>query len=250
MCAKIGHARISEFGTVDGSGGDQTKKEVCITPWYADNWIAVYRPRNPKHAEIIAKKCEDACKNDHIGYSQYTRYSLFNNVCNTGFDIAGLKKDCNADCSALVMTCCRAAGITVPKHMITATMDVDLMKTGNFEKLVALKYIAKDDLLKRGDILLKVGHTAIVVEGSEDPEPRKIDVARFFNGKLARTRKTTCTCNMRTGAGIDKPIIRVLPAGTRAACYGYYNTDKRGVTWYLCIADKETGYISEKVLTL
>lgn len=246
--AKIGHARISEFGTVDGKAGDQTRQEVCITNWYPDNWIAVYRPRNDRHAEIIAQKCVDACNNDHIGYSQYTRYSLFNAVCNNDFDIKGLKTDCNADCSALVMTCCRAAGITVPKNMITATMDTALMKTGNFEKFVALKYTAKDSLLCRGDILLKVGHTAIVVEGNPKSKSN-YDVARYFNGKLARTRATTCTCNMRTGAGIDKPVKRVLPAGTKCMNYGYYNVDKRGVVWYLCIADGETGYVSEKVLT-
>lgn len=55
---------------------------------------------------------------------------------------------------------------------------------------------------------------------------------------------------MRTGAGIDKPIKKVLPVGTKCFNYGYYNTDKRGVTWYLCVADNVTGYISEKVLTL
>lgn len=246
---KIGHARISEYGTIDGKAGDQTKQEVSVTNWYADNWIAVYRPKNPKHAEIIAQKCIDACNNDHIGYSQYTRYSLYNEVCNNNFDIKHLTKNCNADCSALVMTCCRAAGITVPKHMITATMDADLMKTGNFEKFVALKYTAKADLLKRGDILLKVGHTAIVVQ-TDEAAADNYEVARYFNGKLARTRKTTCTCNMRTGAGIDKPIKKVLPVGTKCFNYGYYNTDKRGVTWYLCVADNVTGYISEKVLRL
>ena len=38
---KIGHARISENGSIDGAKGDQTKNEVCITDWYNGNWLAV-----------------------------------------------------------------------------------------------------------------------------------------------------------------------------------------------------------------
>ena len=59
---KIGHARISERGTVEGTAGDQTTHEVEVSNWYSGGWQAVFRPNDPDRAEIIAKACECACK--------------------------------------------------------------------------------------------------------------------------------------------------------------------------------------------
>lgn len=251
---RIAHARISEHGTANGTAGDQTGGEVAITNWAYDGWIAVYRPINLKHAEIIASKAEEAASNPHVGYSQYEdggRLSLFNAVCNNGYDIKGLTINVNCDCSSLVMTCCRAAGITVSKNMITATEDNTLMKTGSFTKLTSIPMLTKGQGLKRGDILLKVGHTAIVVEGSNKQVTNRpvLKIAPYFDRSKAKTYKTTCTCNMRYGASTSEPVRRVLPVNTSCYCYGYYNKDKRGVIWYLCIVSGEVGYISEKVLT-
>lgn len=251
---KIGHARISEHGTANGSAGDQTGGEVAITNWYPDKWIAVYRAKNEKHREIIAKKCEEACNNNYVGYSQYEdggRLSLFKAVCNNAYDIEGLTKKVNCDCSALVMTCCRAAGITVSKNMITATEDADLMNTGAFIKYTTPLMLTKGNGLQRGDILLKVGHTAIVVEGFNEPvKPKKVlKIARFFDRGRAGSYKTTCTCNLRYGASLTDPIRKVLPADTTVYNYGYYNTDARGVEWLLVIAGADVGYVSRKVLT-
>lgn len=38
MSVRIAHASISEKGTVNGTRGDQTQKEVCIRSWYSKPW--------------------------------------------------------------------------------------------------------------------------------------------------------------------------------------------------------------------
>ena len=38
MTVRIGHASISEKGTINGTKGDQTGKEVCIRTWYSKPW--------------------------------------------------------------------------------------------------------------------------------------------------------------------------------------------------------------------
>lgn len=246
---RIAHARISEHGTIDGAAGDQTKQEVVITGWTDTKWTEIYRPKNDRHAEIIAQKAVDAAYNDHIGYSQYSRYSLFNAVCNNGYDIKGLKKDVNCDCSSLVMTCCRAAGITVPKGMYTGSEDEDLMKTGCFMRFRDQEMLNGVGL-RRGDILRKKGHTAIVITGSDPAELfYKLEGAKSFDASLAKKYLTTTQCYLRAGAGTGKQIIKTLRVGTACYNYGYYTTDKRGVKWLYVVTGQLTGFISERVVT-
>lgn len=61
--------------------------------------------------------------------------------------------------------------------------------------------------------------------------------------------KTTANLRMRTGAGEDKTIIKVLPKGTAVTWYGYY-TAVSGVKWYL-VKDStdQTGFMSSKFLS-
>lgn len=255
---KIGHARISENNSIDGIKGDQTKKEVCITDYIYDNWIAVYRPKSTKAAETIARKCEEACRNDNIGYSQYSRYSLFNEVCNNNYNIKDLKKPCNCDCSSLVMVCCRAANITVPKAMYTYSMDNDLMKTGNFEKLTNVKYRSISRYLKRGDILLKAGHTAIVLSDGDGATSGDKDIinssqmARHYSGRLSGKKITTGDVNIRDGAGRSFKSFGVIKKGTTIRNYGYYNNASDGTMWLLCVYTTNTkiitGYVSARYL--
>ena len=176
---------------------------------------------------------------------------IFDIYENNAYDIEGLSKKVNCDCSALVMTCCRAAGITVSKNMITATEDADLMNTGAFIKYTTPLMLTRGNGLKRGDILLRVGHTAIVTEGFNEPiKPKKVlKIARFFDRGRAGSYKTTCSCNLRYGASLTDTIRKVLPAGATVYNYGYYNTDDRGVVWLLVIAGADVGYVSRKVLT-
>lgn len=94
---------------------------------------------------------------------------------------------------------------------------------------------AKDKLWKT-EFWNKLGKKAIV------------DPAKSFSKTYAKTYAATEQLNMRSGAGIDKTIIKSLPAGSKVTCYGYYTV--KGSTTWLYVQDKsgETGYCSKKYL--
>ena len=104
-----------------------------------------------------------ACNNDNIGYDQNQRTTLYNLASKNGWaiDKVGL---CETDCSALVAVCVNAAGIKVSKDMYTGNELSVLKATGQFNIYTSNAYCKKQDKLKKGDILLKNGHTAIVLE--------------------------------------------------------------------------------------
>lgn len=60
---------------------------------------------------------------------------------------------------------------------------------------------------------------------------------------------TTDDLNLRTGAGVNKTLIKTLPKGTAVMWYGYY-TSVSGVRWYLVqvVGSKETGFVSSPYL--
>lgn len=164
MSVKIGHASIDERGKArGGAAGDQTGREVCTRNWYNKPWIAVIRPKSSTAAEKIAKAMEAACANDNIGYDQNERTTLYIKAKANNWNIAGIKSKCETDCSALVAVCVNAAGISVSKDIYTGNEKSALVATGKFTAHTESKYLTTDQYLKRGDILLASGHTAIVL---------------------------------------------------------------------------------------
>ncbi len=164
MSVKIGHASIDERGKArGGAAGDQTGREVCTRNWYNKPWIAVIRPKNSKTAEKIAKAMEAACANNNIGYDQNERTTLYIKAKANNWNIAGIKSKCETDCSALVAVCVNAAGISVSKDIYTGNEKSALVATGKFTAHTESKYLTTDNYLKRGDILLASGHTAVVL---------------------------------------------------------------------------------------
>ena len=61
MSVRIGHASISENGTVNGAKGDQTGREVCIRTFYSRPWdyVAIHPDATvrEKHAKAIEAAC-------------------------------------------------------------------------------------------------------------------------------------------------------------------------------------------------
>ncbi len=171
MAVKIGHASIDDNGKAQGGkAGDQTKKEVCTRSWYkeADNpWHTVLRPKSATLAEKSAKACEAACSNDKVGYDQGGRNSLHKQAKAVGYDLTKIATACECDCSSLMHVCAMAGGADLSygsNGMTTRTMVDKLLATGDYEKLTESKYLTTDVYLKRGDILVKNGHTVMVLE--------------------------------------------------------------------------------------
>ena len=169
MSVTIGHASIDENKNIKGgNAGDQTKKEVCTRTWYSKPWTSVIRPKDSAKAEKIAKAMEQACANDKIGYDQNQRTTLYTQAKAANWDLTKIATACECDCSSLVAVCVNAAGITVSKDIYTGNEKTALANTGAFTVLTDSEYISKADYLKRGDILLGSGHTAIVLtDGSK-----------------------------------------------------------------------------------
>ena len=274
MAVKIGHASIDENNTAKGgNAGDQTKKEVYTRSWYNKPWTSVIRPKDSTVAEKIAKAMEQACANDKIGYDQNQRTTLFTQAKAVNWDLSKITTACECDCSSLVAVCVNAAGITVSKDIYTGNEKTALANTGAFTVLTDSKYISKPDNLKRGDILLGAGHTAIVLTNggnvsapvnsnteSNTPntetalkgEVRAKDAARNFLTPLAGTYKVTATkLNVRHGVGLNKKIMVTIPRGTAVKCYGYY-TQYLGTNWlaiqFTYNGVKYTGFASSKYL--
>lgn len=254
---KIGHARISERGTVEGSAGDQTTHEVEVSNWYSGGWQSVFRPNDPYRAEIIAKACESACKNNNIGYSQSDRDSLYNAMRHvTPANIESIPERVNCDCSSLVAVCVIAAGIFITPHMTTRSEDTVLMGSGEFTRLVAAEYTDADKKLKRGDILKKQGHTAIVLtNGDECDQGSVYNKTNIYADALDKSAAgiyvTTDECYIREGAAVTYRAMGVLPKDAKLYNYGFYSVDNRGVIWWYVETKphniKFTGFVSSKV---
>lgn len=164
MSVTIGHASLDENKKIKGgAAGDQSKTEVCTRSWYSKPWSCVIRPKDKTVAEKIAKAMEQACANNNIGYDQGQRTTLYAQAKAVNWDISKITTACECDCSSLVAVCVNAAGIKVNKDMYTGNEKTALANTGAFEVLTDSKYITMAKYLKRGDILLGTGHTAVVL---------------------------------------------------------------------------------------
>lgn len=209
MAVKIGHASIDERGKAQGgAAGDQTGKEVCTREWYNKPWICVIRPKSSAAAEKIAKAMEQACANDKIGYDQGQRTTLYTQAKACGWDLSKITVACETDCSALVAVCVNAAGISVSKDIYTGNEKSALVATGQFETYTSSDYVGSSAKLKRGDILLSNGHTAIVLGTSSGSENTS------YSGKGIGTATAKGTMNIRSGAGTGYKSYGTISKGT------------------------------------
>lgn len=166
---RVGSARIDERGKAyGGKAGDQTGRELSTQKWYLHKkgW-RVFRAKDRAAALKIAADMEAACKNNHIGYDQWQRNTLYKVAEPVGFDCGKVKTDCETDCSALVRVCCAYAGITgLPSDFRTGNMPANLLKTGAFVELKGAKYTEQSAYLGKGDILVTRtnGHTVVVLD--------------------------------------------------------------------------------------
>ena len=263
MAVYIGHASIDERGKANsGVAGDQTGKEVYKRTWYSKPWHTVFRPKSDTIAEKIAKAMEQACANDNVGYDQSQRTTLYTQAKAKGWDISKVTTKCETDCSALVAVCCNAAGVTVSKDMYTGNEKSVLTATGKFTVYTDSKYVGGSDYLKRGDILLGNGHTAVVLsDGAKvgatptaTTKPKQkiaTGTAQSISKPLAGTYKTTGSLNVRNNADKNSASLVIIPKDTEVKNYGYY-TEYDGTKWlYVQFNYKDvlyTGFASSKYL--
>lgn len=176
MAVMIGSARIDERGKISGGrDGDNNGREVSTQSYYAKPASApwrVLRPKDAAKAARIAACMRMACANDHIGYNQSKRLTLYNLAKPHGFDVSRVTQNCSTDCSALVRVCCAYAGIAVG-NFTTANEARMLLATGEFVEMADRKYRTGSAYLREGDVLVTPGkgHTAVVLSSGNKSEP-------------------------------------------------------------------------------
>lgn len=229
MAVYIGNARISEHGTVNGTKGDQTGKEVMTQTWSSGGtWQYVFRAKSETVAKKLADAMTQACANNNIGYSQADRLSLYNLAKANGWKISKVGK-CNCDCSSLVAVCCNAAGVTVPATMYTGNEYAVLKGTGKFTIYTSTAYTRAASNLRTGDILLRNGHTAIVTSGAvpfSTSTTKPATIAKKSTTAIAKeviagkwgtgaTRKQKLTAAGYNYATIQAEVNRILSQPTK-----------------------------------
>lgn len=157
----IASARIDENGnTHGGKAGDQTGQEVCTQKFYQHKkgWDCL-RFKNAKVGNDLAGFMLDICNNNHIGYDQYHRNDLFNEIAK-GKLPKNINHDVSTDCSATIRSLLWLAGIKT-QDFTTANEKSVLLATEQFEYISNVN----ENMLHVGDILVtkKKGHTVMVV---------------------------------------------------------------------------------------
>lgn len=188
MGIRLGGAHIDENGRISGGRrGDNTGKEVSIGDWYR-GWSSAYRhPDSAVGAKLAQAMC-DACANDNIGYDQ--SYRVAKVMAQKYGSLAAISELCATDCSELVSACIwQATGIDCPSFS-THTMHNWLTGHG------FSTFTPNEGNVYNGDILLKSGHTEMVVSGrprtgQNDPvEGGGTAAGGYTSSELYSTRNT------------------------------------------------------------
>lgn len=234
----IGQACSNERGEIlNGTKGDQTGREVRINTFYDGQvWQKIFRCKDRAKAKLIGQYMADACKNDNIGYDTgSTRYSCWDQAMALK-SINAITKPCNTDCSQLMCICVNLAGIPLTKYLWTAIEDELLMSTGMFDRITDQSML-RGNGLQVGDVLLREGHTAVVVEADE--QPTGYDKTPKWIGETYGAKLVDVYSNP-TGT-------HPLMAWPQLATGNLFDVcDERGNRWYIRIAGAYYGWIDKQ----
>lgn len=246
---RLAQAASSEYFTEYGTPPNQRRTpgkldgELNIVPFYG-GWTYCFRAKDPKKAEKIAWMMEGAVENGAcFGYGQnslksdggkYPRTTAFDALFQmTKPDPRKVKTLVNCDCSSSAGFCVYFAGIYEPKlrTMWTGTEREILMGTGKFIEIVDPLLLELGTGLRRGDVLLKPGHTAIAID---DDDHRDTFPVMIQNCSMSR---------VRLGPGMEYETYEVVKAGTILDAEDTAN-DSDGFPWYRIILVDMAGYTS------
>ncbi|PST31447.1 endolysin-like domain-containing protein [Enterocloster lavalensis] len=176
MISNCGHDERGKYS--GGQAGDQNGDEWAVIPWYNRPWNYVLRHPDAAVRKKIVELARKAANNDMIGYDQGDRYSFWTQLKAVGYDPSKITVPCESDCSAGVAAIVKAVGYlmgntklqSVSIYCYTGNLRAAL-KAAGFEVLTASKYLASDNYLRAGDVLLYEGHhTAINLDDGASAE--------------------------------------------------------------------------------
>lgn len=236
MGIRIGHASISENGTVNGAKGDSTGKEVCERVWYSKPWDFMAIHPEAAVREKHAKAVEAACANDNIGYGQGDRNTLNTLAKAVGYDLSKVGK-CNCDCSSLqnvAAVASGAAGVSYGSNgWTTYTMKAALQKAG-YKIITARECLDNAAYCVRGAIYVKTSsHTVCGLDNGANYQ-KTLEKA----GLAASTPQTQQKPQSTAAAG--EQAYTVKKGDTLSKIASKYGTTYQKLASYNGIADPNT----------
>ena len=214
MAIKIGHASIDEKGKISGGKiGDQTGKEIFIRNWYSKPWNVYLECTDKKLADKAAKYMEQICKDDNYGYDQGQRLTGYNSIVANKGKVKGGKGE--FDCSSLVASCYKLAGLNISPALTTRNMRSALLATGKFKAYTGAKYLKSNTYAKRGGIYLKEGsHVVMALEDSKKSETVKDENTYTVKpgdtlSKIAKVHNTTVDSLVRLNNIKNPNVINI-----------------------------------------
>lgn len=252
----LAQAASSEYHSAYGTPPNQLRTkgaldgELNIVDFYG-GWRYCFRPKNPDVAERIAYLMEGAVLNaNFIGYGQaslksdggrYPREGVFDALFQmANRDTRLIKTLCNCDCSSLVAACVYGASsaLYIPelRTMWTGTERQMLMQTGEFVEITDPLLLQLGTGLKRGDILLKDGHTAVSIDSDSHPDTFPVVICHCSKSRI------------RAGAGVEYDTLEIVSNGDILEAEGTaYDSD--GFPWYRVHCGLLMGYTSSAYAT-
>lgn len=221
---RIGHASVSEKGTVNGAKGDSTKKEVCTRTWYNGTWdfVAIHPDANvrEKHAQSV----EAACSNDKVGYGQSDRNTLNTEAKAVDYNIAKITKACNCDCSSLMNVCAVASGAKKATYgsngWTTRNMRTKLQAAG-YVLIEDKAYLTSSTYCVRGAIYVREGYHTVCGLDNGSKSTQTLKKAGVYSAP-STSATTTATSNIKVG-----DTVKIKSGST------YYNGTKLVPAWVL-----------------
>lgn len=228
---RIIHAVCDENGRANGGApGDQTGKEILEAAWYVrkggwTQYLECVDRALAEHAVTIAR----AIAKGNYGYSQDAgkngRWSGYDAILEHGIE-NGVG---NFDCSSLVLSCYRLAGLKI-KEKAGSTHDLAdrLLETGKFALVTSEPFLSEPEYAAIGGIYCTPGaHTCICIEDGAKYQGEEVPERELIRAKGSiRIRETP-----KTG--------KTLAIAHKGDVIEVYGTDEES-GWY----KTATGYIT------
>ena len=236
---------FSEYGTPPNQRRTPGKLdgELNVVKFYG-GWKYCFRAKDPKIADKIAWMMEGAVENgSHFGYGQaslasdggkYPRTSAFDALFKmSNPDPRKVKVLVNCDCSSSAGFSVYFAGVYEPKlrTMWTGTEREILMGTGAFIEIQDPMLLELGTGLRRGDVLLKDGHTAIAIDDDDHHDTFPVRIENCSKSRV------------RSGPGTEYITLQIVAKGDILNAEGTA-LDSDGFPWYRVQLEDFCGYTS------
>lgn len=222
---------VEAIGDKDNRTGDSSGNEILIREFKRRSYSfsSCLRCKDRSMAERAVGYAKRIAECRQFGYSQSNRWDGAKQIERVGVDSLELAGAGDFDCSSLVLSCYRFAGLPLRMTGYTGNMVDILLKTNKFYE--ANEVLTDMEYARVGDVLVAPGIHALLIitdgmksEQDDDSEIPPVSHYVLIKGNNVR---------IRTGAGKTYPTVRIAHKGET---YPYCETDA-DTGWYWIYTD-------------